>query len=86
MALSYRSSEGSGLFEALDHRRSSVRLRAAMSAGTRAAVVLVPDGDRAELAATLSTQLGRGDRQLQLSLNRALIALGEVILLVLAAR
>lgn len=51
----------------------------------RAAVVLVPDGEKGELAATLATQLGRGDLQTQLSLSRALIALGEVILPVLAA-
>ncbi|MFD9717203.1 HEAT repeat domain-containing protein [Streptomyces sp. NPDC059076] len=45
----------------------------------RAAVVLVPEGEAKELAATLSTQLGRGTRETQLSLSRALIALGEVI-------
>ncbi len=46
----------------------------------RAAVVLVPEGEEPELAAALSTQLGRGEREMQLSLSRALIALGEVIL------
>ncbi|OUC92424.1 HEAT repeat domain-containing protein [Streptosporangium minutum] len=46
----------------------------------RAAVVLVPEGEEHELAAVLSTQLGRGEREMQLSLSRALIALGEVIL------
>ncbi|WTY93088.1 HEAT repeat domain-containing protein [Sphaerisporangium sp. NBC_01403] len=46
----------------------------------RAAVVLVPEGEEPELAAVLSTQLGRGEREMQLSLSRALIALGEVIL------
>ncbi|MFE3454288.1 HEAT repeat domain-containing protein [Nonomuraea sp. NPDC059194] len=45
----------------------------------RAAVVLVPEGEGPELAAVLSTQLGRGEREMQLSLSRALIALGEVI-------
>ncbi|MFF5248719.1 HEAT repeat domain-containing protein [Streptosporangium sp. NPDC000095] len=45
----------------------------------RAAVVLVPEGEKPELAAALSTQLGRGERETQLSLSRALIALGEVI-------
>ncbi|WP_225947353.1 HEAT repeat domain-containing protein [Plantactinospora soyae] len=45
----------------------------------RAAVVLVPDGERSELTAVLATQLGRGGREMQLSLSRALIALGEVI-------
>ncbi|MEU4423594.1 HEAT repeat domain-containing protein [Actinoplanes sp. NPDC024001] len=46
----------------------------------RAAVVLVPDSEKAELAAALMTQLGRGDRETRLSLSRALVALGEVIL------
>ncbi|MER7892184.1 HEAT repeat domain-containing protein [Micromonospora sp. NPDC094482] len=46
----------------------------------RAAVALVPEGDEAELAAVLATQLGRGERTTQLSLSRALIALGEVIM------
>lgn len=44
----------------------------------RAAVVLVPDGAAPELAATLATQLGRGERATRLSLSRALIALGSV--------
>ncbi|MEU5262927.1 HEAT repeat domain-containing protein [Amycolatopsis sp. NPDC021455] len=43
----------------------------------RAAVVLVPPGERAELAADLARQLGRGDRDVQLSLSRALVALGD---------
>ncbi|MBC6467313.1 HEAT repeat domain-containing protein [Actinomadura alba] len=51
----------------------------------RAAVVLVPEGEEPELAAVLSTQLGRGERETQLSLSRALIALGEVILPTLRA-
>ncbi|GAA3174174.1 MULTISPECIES: HEAT repeat domain-containing protein [Streptomyces] len=42
----------------------------------RAAVVLVPEEEAAELAAALATQLGRGGRETQLSLSRALIALG----------
>ncbi|MCX4986431.1 HEAT repeat domain-containing protein [Streptomyces sp. NBC_00572] len=46
----------------------------------RAAVVLVPEGEEAALAGVLATQLGRGGRETQLSLSRALIALGEVIL------
>ncbi|WP_328946189.1 HEAT repeat domain-containing protein [Streptomyces sp. NBC_00250] len=46
----------------------------------RAAVVLVPEGEEAALAGVLATQLGRGGRATQLSLSRALIALGEVIL------
>ncbi|MEJ1199926.1 MULTISPECIES: HEAT repeat domain-containing protein [unclassified Streptomyces] len=45
----------------------------------RAAVVLVPEGEEPGLAAVLATQLGRGERETQLSLSRALIALGEVI-------
>ncbi|WP_338780173.1 HEAT repeat domain-containing protein [Streptomyces sp. DG1A-41] len=45
----------------------------------RAAVVLVPEGEEAELAGVLATQLGRGERETQLSLSRALIALGEGI-------
>ncbi|WP_433220115.1 HEAT repeat domain-containing protein [Microtetraspora malaysiensis] len=46
----------------------------------RAAVVLVPEGAEPELAGALATQLGRGERETQLSLSRALIALGTVIL------
>jgi HEAT repeat protein len=49
----------------------------------RAAVVLVPEGEKAALAGALATQLGRGERETQLSLSRALIALGEVIVPVL---
>ena len=45
----------------------------------RAAVVLVPDEQKKELAAELATQLGRGDRQRQLSLSRAFAALGEEV-------
>ncbi|CAM5442099.1 hypothetical protein GCM10010329_51480 [Streptomyces spiroverticillatus] len=51
----------------------------------RAAVVLVPEEERPDLAAVLSTQLGRGGRATQLSLSRAMIALGEVIVPVLKA-
>ncbi|MFG2679704.1 HEAT repeat domain-containing protein [Streptomyces sp. NPDC048392] len=43
----------------------------------RAAVVLVPAGGEPALAAALTTQLGRGDRETQLSLSRALAELGE---------
>lgn len=43
----------------------------------RAAVVLVPNGNELGLAQELATQLGRGDRNVQLSLSRALAALGE---------
>lgn len=45
----------------------------------RAAVVLVPDRERKDLAEELAAQLGRGDRQVQLSLSRALLALGEEV-------
>ncbi|WP_329010355.1 HEAT repeat domain-containing protein [Micromonospora rifamycinica] len=45
----------------------------------RAAVALVPEGAEPGLAAVLATQLGRGDRATQLSLSRALTALGEVV-------
>ena len=51
----------------------------------RAAVVLVPEGEGPGLAAVLATQLGRGGRETQLSLSRALIALGEVALPALRA-
>ncbi|MDG3014419.1 HEAT repeat domain-containing protein [Speluncibacter jeojiensis] len=51
----------------------------------RAAVVLVPDGGEAGLAADLATELGRGDRDVQLSLSRAFVALGEPVLPVLEA-
>lgn len=44
----------------------------------RAAVVLVPEGEEPGLAAVLATQLGRGERETQLSLSLALAALGEV--------
>ncbi|MEU1199743.1 HEAT repeat domain-containing protein [Streptomyces sp. NPDC005813] len=46
----------------------------------RAAVVLVPQGEESALAAALATQLGRGERETQLSLSRALVALGDVVL------
>ncbi|MEV0122170.1 HEAT repeat domain-containing protein [Streptomyces sp. NPDC050703] len=51
----------------------------------RAAVVLVPEGEEPALAAELVTQLGRGERGTQLSLSRALVALGEVIVPALRA-
>ncbi|MER7663650.1 HEAT repeat domain-containing protein [Streptomyces sp. NPDC096193] len=43
----------------------------------RAAVALVPAGERSALAEVLATQFGRGERDTQLSLSRAVIALGE---------
>ncbi|MEN0134929.1 MAG: HEAT repeat domain-containing protein [Rhodococcus sp. (in: high G+C Gram-positive bacteria)] len=49
----------------------------------RAAVVLVPPGDVAALAAELLTELGRGDHHLQLSLSRAFVELGDTVLPVL---
>ncbi|WP_282782846.1 MULTISPECIES: HEAT repeat domain-containing protein [unclassified Nocardia] len=45
----------------------------------RAAVILVPEAERTSLATELGALLGRGDRELQLSLSRALVTLGEVI-------
>src|SRR6185295_5875653 len=45
----------------------------------RAAVVLVPEGQEKELAEELAAQLGRGDQDVQLSLSRALVALGEEV-------
>ena len=46
----------------------------------RAAVVLVPEDQKAGLAEELARQLGRGDRGTQISLARALIALGEAVI------
>lgn len=43
----------------------------------RAAVVLVPAGQEPALAEALAAQFGRGTREMQLSLSRALVALGE---------
>ncbi|MEU9360025.1 HEAT repeat domain-containing protein [Streptomyces sp. NPDC048301] len=43
----------------------------------RAATVLVPEGEEEDLTGVLVTQLGRGGREMRLSLSRALIALGE---------
>jgi HEAT repeat protein len=45
----------------------------------RAAVALVPDGEKESLATELATQFGRGDREVRLSLSQALVALGDVI-------
>ncbi|MEP7314746.1 MAG: HEAT repeat domain-containing protein [Pseudomonadota bacterium] len=43
----------------------------------RTAVVLVPVDQKSMLAAELASQFGRGDRQMQISLSRALVSLGE---------
>ncbi|MBT2444767.1 HEAT repeat domain-containing protein [Streptomyces sp. ISL-36] len=51
----------------------------------RAAVALVPEGEKSGLATVLATQLGRGERETQLSLSRALVALGEDVLPALRA-
>ncbi|MFC8091538.1 HEAT repeat domain-containing protein [Streptomyces sp. NPDC057301] len=51
----------------------------------RTAVVLVPEGEESGLAAVLATQFGRGDRETQLSLSRALVALGETVVPALRA-
>ena len=45
----------------------------------RVAVLLVPEEDAPALADDLVGQLGRGDRAVQLSLSRALVALGDVV-------
>ncbi|MEU9415069.1 HEAT repeat domain-containing protein [Streptomyces sp. NPDC048272] len=45
----------------------------------RTAVVLVPEGEESTLATMLATQLGRGERETQLCLSRALVALGEAV-------
>lgn len=45
-------------------------------AAWRAAVILVPDAEKKSVAEELAGQLGRGDRHVQLSLSRALVALG----------
>lgn len=44
----------------------------------RVAVVLVPEDEKEHLADELVTQLGRGDRDMRLSLSRALVDLGDV--------
>ncbi|MDB1086394.1 HEAT repeat domain-containing protein [Streptomyces sp. ACA25] len=44
----------------------------------RVAVALVPEGEKRDLAAELARQLGRGDRDVQLSLSRAFVDLGDV--------
>lgn len=46
----------------------------------RAAVVLVPHGQEKDLAEELAAQLGRGDREVQLSLSRSLVSLGEEVI------
>lgn len=46
----------------------------------RAAVILVPYEQKSELAQVLAAQLGRGSPEMQLSLSRALIALGEEVI------
>lgn len=43
----------------------------------RTAAGLVPEGQRGALAETLSTQFDRGDREVQRSLSRALVTLGD---------
>ncbi|MGW3207567.1 HEAT repeat domain-containing protein [Streptomyces sp. NPDC001135] len=44
----------------------------------RVAVVLVPEDEKKDLADELVLQLGRGDRDVRLSLSRALVGLGDV--------
>ena len=45
----------------------------------RVAVALVPEGEKGALVDELVTQFGRGDREVRLSLSRALVDLGDVI-------
>ncbi|WP_116116318.1 HEAT repeat domain-containing protein [Austwickia chelonae] len=45
----------------------------------RTAAALVPAANKPALAAELASQLGRGDRDIQLSLSRSLIELGDAI-------
>ena len=45
----------------------------------RCAVALVPEGEKKALGQELAGQLGRGDRDVQLSLSRALIGLGDAV-------
>ncbi|TGD31694.1 HEAT repeat domain-containing protein [Brevibacterium sp. S22] len=52
----------------------------------RAAVAVVPGESREELASSLVTQLGRGDIEMQKSLSRALVALGEDLVSVVDER
>lgn len=49
----------------------------------RAAAALVPDGNEDRLADDLATELGRGNHDLQLSLSRAMVGLGEPVLAIL---
>ena len=49
----------------------------------RTAVGLVPDGAEGRLAEVLGTQLGRGPRDVRLSLSRAMVMLGEAAMPVL---
>ncbi|MFB6628961.1 HEAT repeat domain-containing protein [Streptomyces sp. NPDC056362] len=51
----------------------------------RAAVVLVPEAEASALAGVLAGQLGRGGRETQLSLSRALIELGDAMTAVVRA-
>lgn len=45
----------------------------------RAAAILVPDEHKNDLADELATQFGRGNREVQLSLSRAFVALGKEV-------
>ena len=45
----------------------------------RCAVALVPESEKKTLGGELAGQLGRGDRDVQLSLSRALIGLGDAV-------
>src|SRR5690625_7993713 len=47
--------------------------------GVQTCALPISDGEEEALAAVLASQLGRGDEELQRSLSRALVALGEMI-------
>jgi HEAT repeat protein len=52
----------------------------------RAATLLVPYGQEKDLAEELAAQLGRGNREVQLSLSRALVCLGEEVIVPILRR
>ncbi|AEV84949.1 hypothetical protein ACWT_3925 [Actinoplanes sp. SE50] len=54
-------------------------------AAWRVAATLAPERERAALAVELTAELGRGDREVRMSLSRSLVALGTVIEPVLRA-
>lgn len=76
---------------ALDPSGSGMRFIAhtdaeAARSAWRAAVRLVPGDQHEDLASSLVTQLGRGDAEMQKSLSRALVALGDEVVSVVDGR